>query len=162
MSFLDLDERLMTWRGAWNCARRRSPTTRRFPETDITLVEGAVANVEHLADKRVVRKRTKILVSLGDCAVTGNVTAMRNMYGLEDVLNRAYRETAAVVIGIPRGNGAVPHIGAGAAGTRGSESRPIRAGLSAFGGRDPRVSDGAAGRARDGAAGEVRINGNAS
>ena len=110
MSFLDLDERLIDLAGRVElCA---SPITdyKEFPETDITLVEGAVANVEHLAHIRVVRKRTKILVSLGDCAVTGNVTAMRNMYGLEDVLNRAYRDTAAVVIGIPRGNGAVPQL----------------------------------------------------
>ena len=110
MSFLDLDERLIDLAGRVElCA---SPITdyKEFPETDITLVEGAVANVEHLAHIRLVRKRTKILVSLGDCAVTGNVTAMRNMYGLEDVLNRAYRDTASVVIGIPHGNGAVPQL----------------------------------------------------
>ena len=59
---------------------------------------------------RTVRRRTKILVSLGDCAVTGNVTAMRNIFKLEDVLDRAYRQTAAVVIGIPSGNGAVPRL----------------------------------------------------
>jgi len=110
MSFLDLDERLIDLAGRVElCA---SPITdyKEFPETDITLVEGAVANVEHLAHIRLVRKRTKILVSVGDCAVTGNVTAMRNMYGLEDVLNRAYRDTASVVIGIPHGNGAVPQL----------------------------------------------------
>ena len=33
---------------------------------------------EDLEKIRKVRKRTKLLVSLGDCAVTGNVTAMRN------------------------------------------------------------------------------------
>ena len=110
MSFLDLDERLIALAGRVElCA---SPITdyKEFPQTDITLVEGAVANVEHLEHIRTVRARTKILVSLGDCAVTGNVTAMRNMYGLEDVLTRAYSETAAVVIGIPGGNGAVPKL----------------------------------------------------
>jgi NAD-reducing hydrogenase small subunit len=110
MSFLDLDERLISLAGLVElCA---SPLTdyKDFPETDITLVEGAVANYEHLEHIRTVRRRTKILVSLGDCAVTGNVTAMRNIFKLEDVLDRAYRQTATVVIGIPYGNGAVPRL----------------------------------------------------
>ena len=110
MSFLDLDERLISLAGRVElCA---SPLTdyKDFPETDITLVEGAVANYEHLEHIQAVRRRTKILVSLGDCAVTGNVTAMRNIFKLEDVLDRAYRQTATVVIGIPSGNGAVPRL----------------------------------------------------
>ena len=110
MSFLDLDERLISLAGRVElCA---SPLTdyKDFPETDITLVEGAVANHEHLEHIRTVRRRTKILVSLGDCAVTGNVTAMRNIFKLEDVLDRAYRQTATVVVGIPSGNGAVPRL----------------------------------------------------
>jgi NAD-reducing hydrogenase small subunit len=110
MSFLDLDERLIGLAGRVEfCA---SPLTdyKEFPETDITLVEGAVANEEHLDHIRVVRRRTKILVSFGDCAVTGNVTAMRNAFKLEDVLDRAYRQTSAVVIGIPCGNGIVPRL----------------------------------------------------
>ena len=110
MSFLDLDERLISLAGRVElCA---SPLTdyKDFPETDITLVEGAVANEEHLEHIQTVRRRTKILVSLGDCAVTGNVTAMRNIFKLEDVLDRAYRQTAAVVVGVPLGNGAVPRL----------------------------------------------------
>ena len=110
MSFLDLDERLISLAGRVElCA---SPLTdyKDFPETDITLVEGAVANEEHLEHIQTVRRRTKILVSLGDCAVTGNVTAMRNIFKLEDVLDRAYRQTATVVVGVPLGNGAVPRL----------------------------------------------------
>jgi NAD-reducing hydrogenase small subunit len=114
MSFLDLDERLLDL--AAQVEFYASPLTdfKDFPEADITLVEGAVANEEHLAHIRQVRKRTKILVSLGDCAVTGNVTALRNTFGLEDVLNRAYRETSAVIIGVPGGesgpNSLVPRL----------------------------------------------------
>jgi NAD-reducing hydrogenase small subunit len=110
MSFLDLDERLIDLAGLVElCA---SPLTdyKGFPEADITLVEGAVANEEHLEQIQRVRTRTKLLVSLGDCAVTGNVTALRNMFAVEDVLDRAYRENATVVTGIPTGNGAVPRL----------------------------------------------------
>src|SRR5450755_4308006 len=68
MSFLDLDERLIDLAGRVEfCA---SPLTdyKDFPEADITLVEGAVANSEHLSHIRSVRERTRILVSFGDCA----------------------------------------------------------------------------------------------
>jgi NAD-reducing hydrogenase small subunit len=110
MSLLDMDERLLELAPLIElCA---SPLTdyKDFPEVDVTLVEGAVANEEHLEHIRHVRGRTKVLVSLGDCAVTGNVTAMRNTYGVNDVLGVAYRENATVVIGVPEGNLVVPKL----------------------------------------------------
>ena len=110
MSFLDLDERLIELAGRVQFCATPLTDYKEFLEADITLVEGAVANEEHLEQIRKIRERTKILVSLGDCAVTGNVTALRNMYGVDEVLNRAYRETAAVVIGIPSGNSVVPRL----------------------------------------------------
>jgi NAD-reducing hydrogenase small subunit len=110
MSFLDLDERLIDL--TQRVKMLASPLTdyKEFTEADITLVEGAVANEEHLTHIRTVRQRSRILISFGDCAVTGNVTAMRNFFSIEEVLNRAYRETSEVVVGIPEGNGAVPRL----------------------------------------------------
>jgi len=110
MSFLDLDERLIELAGRVQLCASPLTDLKEFPEADITLVEGAVANQEHLASILEIRKRTKILVSLGDCAVTGNVTALRNVFRVEDVLNRAYQELATVVVGIPGGNGVVPGL----------------------------------------------------
>ena len=110
MSVLDLDERLIYLAGRVELCASPFTDFKEFPETDLTLVEGAVANEEHLAQIRTIRSRTKLLVSMGDCAVTGNVTALRNAFRLEDVLDRAYRETATILIGIPRGNGAVPRL----------------------------------------------------
>lgn len=110
MSFLDLDERLLDLAARVEfCA---SPITdyKVFPEVDITLVEGAVANAEHLEHIKEVRRRTKILVSFGDCAVTGNVTSLRNMFGVEEVLDRAYRETSATIVGVPEGGSVVPRL----------------------------------------------------
>ena len=110
MSFLDLDERLIELAGRVEFCTTPFTDYKEFEEADITLVEGAIANKEHLEHIRTVRQRTKTLVSLGDCAVTGNVTALRNMYGVDEVLNRAYRETAAIVVGIPSGNYVVPRL----------------------------------------------------
>ena len=87
MSFLDLDERLIDLAGRVELCASPFTDLKDFPEADITLVEGAVANQDHLESIHRIRARSKVLVSLGDCAVTGNVTALRNMFRLEDVLN---------------------------------------------------------------------------
>jgi len=117
MSFLDLDERLIDLAGLVDVCYSPIADIKEFPEeVDITLVEGAVANEDHLREIRLIRKRSKILIAFGDCAVTGNVTALRNLFSVEDVLNRAYRENSTVINGVPTvdgyvdGNGIVPRL----------------------------------------------------
>ncbi len=110
MSFLDLDEHLLELAGRADIVASPVIDIKEFPEVDVTLVEGAVANSDHLEHIRHIRKHTKILVAFGDCAVTGNVTALRNMFGVEEVLDRAYKETSLKVVGIPSGNNVVPTL----------------------------------------------------
>lgn len=110
MSFLDLDEGLLDLAARADIVTSPLVDNKEFPEVDVTLVEGAVANEEHLELIRLVRSRTRVLVAFGDCSVTGNVTAMRNLFRVEDVLNRAYQELSQQVIGIPAGNNAVPRL----------------------------------------------------
>ena len=111
MSLLDTDERLIELAKRVTVVWGPLVDRKEFPaEVDVTLVEGAISSEEDLHRIKMVRARTKLLVSLGDCAVTGNVTAMRNIFKLEDVLDRAYRQTATVVVGIPLGNGVVPRL----------------------------------------------------
>jgi len=110
MSFLDLDERLIDLAGLVDICYSPLADVKKFPEgVDITLVEGAVANADHLRDLRLIRQRTRTLVAFGDCAVTGNVTALRNLFSVEDILQRAYRESS-VVVGVPTGNDIVPRL----------------------------------------------------
>jgi len=112
MSFLDLDERLIEIAGLVDVCYSPIMDIKEFPEVDIALVEGAIANEDHLREIRRIRERTKTLVAFGDCAVTGNVTAMRNLFSIEDVLDRAYRENSALVEGIPGAgaDGIVPRL----------------------------------------------------
>lgn len=112
MSFLDLDERLLELAQRVELVASPLVDAKELPpEVDVTLVEGAVANTDHLEAIRTIRARTKLLVAFGDCAVTGNVTSMRNVFSVEDVLDRAYRATSEVIVGIPRGgDGVVPAI----------------------------------------------------
>ena len=97
MSFLDQDELLLELAKKIQLVYSPIADIKIFPENvDVTLVEGAVANEEQLSLLKQARERTKILVSLGDCAVTGNVTALRNAWSNSDqaVLERAYIENA--------------------------------------------------------------------
>ena len=110
MSFLDLDERLIDLAALVDVCYSPIADAKEFPEVDIVLVEGAVANEDHLHDIRRIRERSKVLVAFGDCAVTGNVTALRNLFSLEDALDRAYRETSAIVSALPLGSDLVPKL----------------------------------------------------
>jgi len=111
MSLLDLDERLLDLARAADVVFSPVADAKVFPEdVDVTLVEGAVANADHLALIRTVRARTKVLVSLGDCAVTGNVTALRNLVPLDRVLRTSYVERATAGRGVPDAPGVVPPL----------------------------------------------------
>ena len=103
MSLLDTDERLVALAEHVTVVWGPLVDAKAFPENvDVTLVEGAVSSEEDLYRIRQVRARTKILVTLGDCAVTGNVSAMRNNFGANSVLKRAYLDNATLDAQIPR------------------------------------------------------------
>lgn len=87
MSFLDLDERLVELAGKAELVYGPFMDVKEFPpKVDITLVEGAVTNRANLVMAEKVRERSRIVVSLGDCAITGNVTSMRNQLAVSDIL----------------------------------------------------------------------------
>jgi len=103
MSFLDMDERLVEVFQQADLVYSPLVDLKEFPEeVDITLVEGAVSSEEDLHKIRMVRERTKILVAFGDCAVTGNVPSMRNPFGANAVLQRAYLENVTLHPQVPR------------------------------------------------------------
>ncbi|RNC71454.1 MAG: NADP oxidoreductase [Desulfuromonadales bacterium] len=87
MSFLDLDERLVELAQVADMVFGPFVDVKEFPQgVDVTLVEGAVTNRTNLALAEKLRARSRTVVSLGDCAVTGNVTSMRNHLSVPDVL----------------------------------------------------------------------------
>lgn len=103
MSFLDLDEWLVDLAGKVDLVFSPLADTKAYPtDVDIALVEGAVANEDNLELIREVRKNTTTVVSFGDCAVTGNVTSLRNIDGgPEPLLQRVYVDMVDRNPGIP-------------------------------------------------------------
>jgi NAD-reducing hydrogenase small subunit len=82
MSLLDLDGALLDLAPRIELVYSPLNDVKVFPgDVDVCLVEGALATDEDLALIVEVRARTRLLVALGDCAVIGNVTAMRDGVG---------------------------------------------------------------------------------
>src|SRR5262249_11945117 len=110
MSFLDLDEWLIDLAGRADLVYSPLADHKHYPEgVDVVLVEGAVASDENLHMIRTVRERTRVLVSFGDCAVTGNVTALRNPLGAAlEVLRPVYLDRGDLNAGVPDEKEIVP------------------------------------------------------
>jgi NAD-reducing hydrogenase small subunit len=101
MSFLDLDEWLIDLSQAVELVYSPIADVKAFPENvDVTLVEGAVANADNLELLHQVRERSKLVISFGDCAVHGNVSALRNPLGDPGVVvAEAYRDAVTKLHG---------------------------------------------------------------
>ena len=101
MSLLDMDESIAAVAAKADIVYGPLVDAQEFPEgVDVALVEGAVSSEDDLEKIRVVRSRSRILVALGDCAVTSNVPAMRNPVGVKPLLERVYAG-APPVSGVP-------------------------------------------------------------
>ncbi len=95
MSLLDMDAAIISLERKLELVYGPLVDAQEFPEdVDVTLVEGAVSSQDDLNKIRKIRQRTQILVSFGDCAVTGNVPAMRNNIPVSKLLQHVYVDGA--------------------------------------------------------------------
>jgi NAD-reducing hydrogenase small subunit len=97
MSLLDIDEHLLELAQLVDIVYSPLVDSKQLPEeVDVGIIEGSVSTEEDLAKAQEFRRHCRFLISLGDCAVNGNVPAMRNLFPLETVFDRAYRENVTV------------------------------------------------------------------
>jgi NAD-reducing hydrogenase small subunit len=101
MSLLDLDEKLVGLLDKIELTSTPITDLKHPPEEGVTvgILTGAVNNTVNVAVARMMRKRAKILIAMGDCAVFGGVPAMRNSCKMAEALKRAYVETESTVDG---------------------------------------------------------------
>ena len=59
---------------------------------DLSLVEGSVSTPEQLVQVKKVRKASKVLVTIGTCATSGGIQALRNFADVTDYLRLVYPE----------------------------------------------------------------------
>jgi NAD-reducing hydrogenase small subunit len=95
MSFLDMDERLIELAEYVDVVYSPYVDMKEFPENvDLTIVEGALSTDHDIKMIKKIRKNSKLILALGDCAITGNVSAMKNLYGSEAILQKGYFDLA--------------------------------------------------------------------
>ncbi len=70
-----------------------------IPEADVGIVSGGVRNEKekHVAEE--MRKKCKTLIALGSCACFGGIPALANMYKLDDLYEKVYRDSKSTESG---------------------------------------------------------------
>ena len=102
MSLLDVDEAIIGIAKRVEVVYGPLVDAQEFPKAvDVVLIEGAISSQEDLERVRLIRQRSKLVIALGDCAVTGNVPAMRNQIVPRKLLERIYIEGVQETPGIP-------------------------------------------------------------
>jgi NAD-reducing hydrogenase small subunit len=90
MSLLDIDERILDLVDLVTFDRTPLTDIKTLGDCDLGLIEGGVANAENVEVLREFRRRCKVLVAVGACAVNGGIPAMRNQVSLADCLQESY------------------------------------------------------------------------
>ena len=102
MSLLDIDEAIVGVLEKADIVFGPLVDAQEWPEgVDVAVIEGAVSSQDDLKLAHTARARSKVVVALGDCAVTGNVPSMRNGISRRQLLERIYVEGATESRGVP-------------------------------------------------------------
>jgi NAD-reducing hydrogenase small subunit len=102
MSLLDIDESIVAVLRKADIVFGPLVDAQEWPEgVDVAVIEGAVSSQDDVKLLQTARARSKVLVALGDCAVTGNVPSLRNGIPVRTLLDRVYVEGATATPGIP-------------------------------------------------------------
>ncbi|MGE5608084.1 MAG: NADP oxidoreductase [Bacillota bacterium] len=101
MSLLDMDERLVDLLQLATLTSTPITDLKHPPRegVDVGILEGAVNNTANEEVARMMRRRCKVLIAMGDCAVFGGIPTMRNCPRKEACLKRAYVESESTVDG---------------------------------------------------------------
>ena len=62
-----------------------------IPAADVGLISGGIRSEEHKKLAQEMRKKCKILISLGSCACFGGVPALANQFSTDELLEKVYR-----------------------------------------------------------------------
>jgi NAD-reducing hydrogenase small subunit len=101
MSLLDIDERILQLVELVQFDKSPINDIKVFTRpVDVGLLEGGISNEENIEWLREFRNHCAILISVGQCAITGGVPAMRNTVPLRECLEEAYLNGPTIVDGL--------------------------------------------------------------
>jgi len=91
MSILDIDERILKLLELVDFDKSPVDDIKTFTgRCAVGLIEGGCANEENVEVLRDFRKHCDVLIAVGECAIMGDIPAMRNMVPLKECLDEAY------------------------------------------------------------------------
>ena len=91
MSLLDIDERILKLAELVDFDKSPIDDFKKFTGPCLVgLIEGGCSNDENVETLREFRKHCQILISIGECAIMGDIPAMRNAIPLKECLDEAY------------------------------------------------------------------------
>ncbi len=101
MSILDLDEALIDLAEVLELTATPITDIKEFPPVDVGIIEGAVSNEHDEQVAKDLRANCKILMVIGDCACFGGIVSMRNLFSIEEILDRYYHTEGSICDKIP-------------------------------------------------------------
>lgn len=90
LSQLNFEDQLLDILGQIEIVEWREAMDDRAAEYDIAFVEGALSTPDCITRIHDIRRRSKVLVALGSCAVDGGVNAMKCLQPIQDVRAEVY------------------------------------------------------------------------
>ena len=91
LQLLDAEEALLALAGAVDIVQFTEATSHSEPGPyDVTLVEGSVSTPAQQVEIQEIRRSSKFLMTIGACATSGGVQALRNTRKLDDVVRTVY------------------------------------------------------------------------
>lgn len=67
--------------------------TLEIPEADVGIISGGIRNEENKQIAEEMRRKCKTLIAVGSCANFGGIPALANMYTIEQILEKVYRQS---------------------------------------------------------------------
>jgi NAD-reducing hydrogenase small subunit len=97
MSLLDIDERILQLAGLVEFDRSPINDFKEFQDRcAVGIIEGGCCNEDNVEVLERFRKQCDVLISMGECAITGGIPAMRNNIPLRECLEEAYLRSPGV------------------------------------------------------------------
>jgi sulfhydrogenase subunit delta len=91
LQLLDAEEALLELAGAIDVVNFAEATSHVEPGPyDVTLVEGSISTPEQIEQVREIREQTAVLITIGACATSGGIQALRNLRDLDGFVRTVY------------------------------------------------------------------------
>jgi NAD-reducing hydrogenase small subunit len=97
MSLLDIDDKILELVEHYDLRRSPLDDLKTFSgPCDVGLIEGGCGNTHNVHVLREFRRHCRILISVGQCAITGGLPAMRNGISIRELFAASYLQGPTV------------------------------------------------------------------